>query len=172
MKGERKEYRQVQTRKVSKRMEADKALAHGTRLAYLKEKSRKRAAAHRGAGSKERAIERVAREEEAERLFNKPSTGRKRQTFPLSEGALSTKELEAVPMSRREKRHMEGLNQMEFLNSMNESGHFRHQPRRRLRQARLRRQSGRKPRRRERSKSHKRSRRKERIRKRSQRVWS
>ena len=104
LKGERKEYRQVQTGKVSKRMEADKALGHGTRLAYLKERSRKRAAAHRGAGSKERAIERVAREEEAEKLFNKPGTGKKRQVFPLAEGVL-TKELEAVPLSRREKRH-------------------------------------------------------------------
>ena len=104
LKGERKEYRQVQTGKVSRRMEADKALGHGTRLAYLKEKSRKRAAAHRGAGSKERAIERVAREEEAEELFNKPGTGKKRQVFPLAEGVLS-KELEAVPLSRREKRH-------------------------------------------------------------------
>ena len=104
LKGERKEYRQVQTGKVSKRMEADKALGHGTRLAYLKERSRKSAAAHRGAGSKERAIERVAREEEAEKLFNKPGTGKKRQVFPLAEVVLS-KELEAVPLSRREKRH-------------------------------------------------------------------
>lgn len=104
LKGERKEYRQVQTGKFSRRMEADKALGHGTRLAYLKEKSRKRAAAHRGAGSKERAIERVAREEEAEKLFNKPGAGKKRQVFPLSEGILA-KELEAVPLSRREKRH-------------------------------------------------------------------
>ena len=53
---------------------------------------------------KERAIERVAQEEEAEKLFNKPGTGKKRQVFPLAEGVLS-KELEAVPLSRKEKRH-------------------------------------------------------------------
>ena len=85
----------------SSRQEADKKVAGG-RVAYIKERQRKRAVQHRLKTRKERATANVARQEEAERRFNRPKYGKKEKAFPLAEGVLANKE-QAAPMHRREK---------------------------------------------------------------------
>ena len=85
----------------SSRQEADEKVAGG-RVAYIKERQRKRAVEHRLKTRKERAMANVARQEEAERRFNRPKYGKKEQVFPLAEGELA-KEEQAAPMHRREK---------------------------------------------------------------------
>ena len=85
----------------SSRQEADKKAA-GSRVAYIKERQRKRAVEHRLKTRKERAKANVARQEEAERRFNRPKYGQKDKVFPLAEGELA-KERQAAPMHRRER---------------------------------------------------------------------
>ena len=65
----------------SSRQEADKKVASG-RVAYIKERQRKRAVEHRLKTRRERAIANVARQEEAERRFNRPE---KDKVFPSAE---------------------------------------------------------------------------------------
>ena len=95
------ERQKARGQKHSVRQEMDKKEA-GPRVAYIKERQRKRAAEHRKLGFKERSIANVAKQEEAERRFNQPDSGRKVRTFPLAEGELS-KEVQAVPLSKKEK---------------------------------------------------------------------
>ena len=85
----------------SSRQEADKKVAGG-QVAYIKERQRKRAVEHRLKTRKERAMANVARQEEAERRFNRPKYGKKEKVFPLAEGELANEE-QAAPMHRREK---------------------------------------------------------------------
>ena len=85
----------------SSRQEADKKVA-GSRVAYIKERQKKRAVEHRLKTRKERAIANVARQEEAERRFNQPKYGKKDKVFPLAEGELA-EERQAAPMHRRER---------------------------------------------------------------------
>ena len=68
----------------------------------IKERQRKRAVEHRLKTRTERAIANVARQEEAERRFNRPEFGRKDKVFPLAEGELARKR-QAAPMHRRER---------------------------------------------------------------------
>jgi hypothetical protein len=86
----------------------------GPRVAYIKERQRKRAAEHRKLGFKERSIANVAKQEEAERRFNQPDSGRKVRTFPLAEGELS-KEVQAVPLSKKEKTFLKDDQDEEYL---------------------------------------------------------
>ena len=67
------------TKAYSSRQEADKKVA-GSRVAYIKERQRKRAVEHRLKTRKERAIANVARQEEAERRFNRPKYGQEGQS--------------------------------------------------------------------------------------------
>ena len=92
------ERQKARDRKHSVRQEMDKKEA-GSRVAYIKERQRKRAAEHRKSGFKARVIANVAREEEAERRFNQLDSWRKVKTFPLAERELS-KEVQAVPLSK------------------------------------------------------------------------
>ena len=85
----------------SNRQEADKKVA-GSRVAYIKERQRQRAVQQRLKTRRERAIANVARQEEAERRFNRPEFGRKDKVFPLAEGELA-EERQAAPMHRRER---------------------------------------------------------------------
>ena len=74
----------------------------GGRVAYIKEKQRRRAAKARAEGVKERAKKRLANEEAYENEFNQEGQGRKRQTYPLSTGRFA-EDKEAVPLTRKEK---------------------------------------------------------------------
>ena len=99
--------------KHSVRQEMDKKEA-GSRVAYIKERQRKRAAEHRrSSGFKARAFANVAKQEEAERRFNQPDTGKKVKTFPLAEKEFS-KEVEAAPMSKKEKAFIKDDKDEEF----------------------------------------------------------
>ena len=82
------ERQKARGKKYSTRHEMDKKEA-GSRVAYIKERQRQRAADHRKSGFKERAIANVAKQEEAERRFNQPGTGVRVKTFPLAERELS-----------------------------------------------------------------------------------
>ena len=95
------ERQKARGQKQSVRQEMDKKEA-GSRVAYIKERQRKRAAEHRKSGLKARAIANVAKQEEAEERLNQLGSGRKVKTFPLAEGELS-KEVQAAPMSKKEK---------------------------------------------------------------------
>ena len=95
------ERQKARGQKHSVRQEMDKKEA-GARVAYIKERQRKRAAEHRKSGFKERAIANVVKQEEAERRFNPPDSGKKVTTFSLAEGKLS-KEVQAAPMGKKEK---------------------------------------------------------------------
>ena len=99
-------------RKHSARQEMDKREA-GPRVAYIKERQRKRAAEHRKSGAKARAIANVAKQEEAEERFNQLGSGRKVKTFPLAEGELS-KEVQAAPVSKKEKTFIKDEQDEEF----------------------------------------------------------
>ena len=85
----------------SSRQEDDKKVA-GARVAYIKERQRKRAIQHRLKTRKERAKANVAKQEEAERCFNRPEYGKKEKVFPLAEGELA-KERKAAPMPKQER---------------------------------------------------------------------
>ena len=85
----------------SSRQEADKKVA-GSRVAYIKERQGQRAVKHRLKTRRARAIANVARQEEAERRFNRPENGKKDKVFPLAEGELA-RERQAAPMHRRER---------------------------------------------------------------------
>ena len=85
----------------SRQEEADKKVA-SRRVAYIKDRQRKRAVEHRLKTRRERAIASVARQEEAERRFNRPEFGKKDKVFPLAEGELA-RERQAAPMHRRER---------------------------------------------------------------------
>ena len=109
------ERQKARGRKHSVRQEMDKKKA-GSRVAYIKERQRKilkRAAEHRKSGFKARAIANVAKQEEAERHFNQPDTGKKVKTFPLAEKELS-KEVQAAPMSKKEKTFIKDDQDEEF----------------------------------------------------------
>ena len=80
------ERQKARGQKHSVRQEADKKEA-GSRVAYIKERQRKRAAEHRKSGFKERAVANVAKQEEAERRFNQPGTGVKVKTFLMRPSA-------------------------------------------------------------------------------------
>ena len=99
LKGEQRAFRRKNREGHSARQERDNE-ALGRRLAYVKERSRKRAASHRLAGQAERTEERLEREEEWHRRFNRPGTGRKVQVFPLAEGVLAN-EVQAAPLSKK-----------------------------------------------------------------------
>ena len=109
------ERQKARGQKQSVRQEMDKKEA-GSRVAYIKERQRKRAAEHRRSGFKARAVANVAKQEEAERRFNQPDTGKKVKTFPLAEKELS-KEVEAAPMSKKEKAFIKDEQDEEFLKS-------------------------------------------------------
>ena len=106
------ERQKARGQKHSVRQEMDKKEA-GSRVAYIKERQRKRAAEHRKSGFKARAIANVAKQEEAERRFNQPDTGKKVKTFPLAEKELS-KEVQAAPMSKKEKTFIKDDQDEEF----------------------------------------------------------
>ena len=106
------ERQKARSQKHSVRQEMDKKEA-GSRVAYIKERQRKRAAEHRKSGFKARAIANVAKQEEAERRFNQPDTGKKVKTFPLAEKELSN-EVEAAPMGRKEKAFIKDEQDEEF----------------------------------------------------------
>ena len=107
------ERQKARGQKHSVRQEMDKKEA-GPRVAYIKERQRKRAAEHRKSGFKARAIANVARQEEAERRFNQLDSGRKEKTFPLAERELS-KEVQAVPLSKKEKTFLKDDQDEEYL---------------------------------------------------------
>ena len=107
------ERQKARGQKHSVRQEMDKKEA-GPRVAYAKERQRKRAAEHWKSGFKARAIANVARQEEAERRFNQLDSGRKEKTFPLSERELS-KEVQAVPLSKKEKTFLKDDQDEEYL---------------------------------------------------------
>ena len=121
MKKSQAERQKARGKKHSARQEMDKKEA-GSRVAYIKERQRQRAAGHRKSGFKERAIANVAKQEEAERRFNQPDTGKKVKTFPLAERELS-KEVEAAPMGRKEKAFKDEQDE-EFLKSSAEVWNF------------------------------------------------
>ena len=106
------ERQKARGKKHSTRQEMDKKEA-GSRVAYIKERQRQRAADHRKSGFKERAIANVAKQEEAERRFNQPGTGVRVKTFPLAEKELS-KEVEAAPMGKKEKAFIKNEQDEEF----------------------------------------------------------
>ena len=56
----------------------------GGRLAYLKERSRKRAAKKRLQGQSERTEEKIANENEWRKRFDREGSGQKRRVFPLA----------------------------------------------------------------------------------------
>ena len=101
LKAEKAKSKPASGRKYSARQESDKKVA-GNRVAYLKEKQRRRAAKARAEGVKERAKRRLANEEAYENEFNQEGQGRKRQTYPLSTGRFA-EDKEAVPLTRKEK---------------------------------------------------------------------
>ena len=80
------ERQKARGRKHSARQEMDKKEA-GSRVAYIKERQRKRAAEHRKSGFKARAIANVAKQEEAEECFSHLDSVRKVRTFPMAEGS-------------------------------------------------------------------------------------
>ena len=73
----------------SSRQERDKQTMGG-RLAYLKERSRKRAAEHRLKGQKERTEANLSRQLTWARRFDQPGAGRKTKVFTLAEGPLAS----------------------------------------------------------------------------------
>ena len=85
----------------SSRQEADKKVAGG-RVAYIKERHRKRGVEHRLKTRKERAIANVTRQEEPEKHFNRLEFGRKDKLVPLVENKLA-REWQIIPMHRYEK---------------------------------------------------------------------
>ena len=101
LKAEKEKSKPASGRKYSARQESDKKLA-GNRVAYIKEKQRRRAAKARAEGVKERAKKKLANEEAYEKEFNQEGQGRKRQTYPLSTGRFA-EDKEAVPLTRKEK---------------------------------------------------------------------
>ena len=106
------ERQKARERKHSARQEIHKREA-GPRVAYIKERQRKRAAEHRKSGVKARAIANVAKQEEAEERFNQLGSGRKVKTFLLAEGELS-QEVQAAPMSKKEKTFIKDEQEEEF----------------------------------------------------------
>ena len=114
LKGEQKTFRKRQREGYSARQERDKESMSG-RLAYLKEKSRKRAAKRRAEGQVDRIKERLEKEDEWHKRFDRPGTGRKVSVFPLAEGALA-KEVQAAPLSKREKTALLEEEEKDFLN--------------------------------------------------------
>ena len=71
----------------------------GGRLAYLKEKSRRRASKHRLGTQEKRTRESLGAQLTWALRFNQPGSGKKTQVFPLAEGALKD-EVAAAPLSR------------------------------------------------------------------------
>ncbi|CAE7686814.1 GIP, partial [Symbiodinium sp. CCMP2456] len=82
----------------SSRQERDKEQMGG-RLAYLKDRSRKRAAEHRLKTQRERTKSNLSRQLTWARRFDQPGAGRKTQVFPLTEKELKH-EMAAAPLSR------------------------------------------------------------------------
>ena len=101
LKAEKAKSKPAQGRKYSARQESDKKVV-GARVAFIKEKQRRRAAKARAEGVKERAKRKLANEEAYENEFNQEGQGRKRQTYPLSTGRFA-EDKEAVPLTRKEK---------------------------------------------------------------------
>ena len=113
LKEEQKRYRARESHGRSSRQEADKA-SLGGRLAYLKEKSRKRAAKHRLKGQSERTLEKLDRERQWHARFDRPGSGRKVPVFPLAEGELR-KEVAAAPLSRKARSALLEEEEKDFL---------------------------------------------------------
>ena len=113
LKEEQKRYRARESHGRSSRQEADKA-SLGGRLAYLQEKSRKRAAKHRLKGQNERTLEKLDRERQWHARFDRPGSGRKVPVFPLAEGELR-KEVAAAPLSRKARSALLEEEEKDFL---------------------------------------------------------
>ena len=101
LKGEQRTVRRKQQEGFSSRQERDKEVLGG-RLAYLKERSRKRAASKRREGHVDRVKEWLQKEDEWWKRFNQPGKGRKVRVFPLAEGELAG-EVQAAPLSKKAK---------------------------------------------------------------------
>ena len=101
LKGEQRTVRRKQREGFSSRQERDKEVLGG-RLAYLKERSRKRAASKRREGHVDRVKEKLQKEDEWWKRFNQPGKGRKVRVFPLAEGELAG-EVQAAPLSKKAK---------------------------------------------------------------------
>ena len=101
LKAEKEKSKPASGRKYSARQESDKKLA-GNRVAFIKEKQRRRAAKARAEGVKERAKKKLANEEAYEKEFNQEGQGRKRQTYPLSTGRFA-EDKEAIPLTKKER---------------------------------------------------------------------
>ena len=71
-------------------------------MAYLKERSRKRAASKRREGHVDRVKEKLQKEDEWWKRLNQPGKGRKVRVFPLAEGELAG-EVQAAPLSKKAK---------------------------------------------------------------------
>ena len=99
LKDEQKATRRGERENYSSRQERDKA-EMGGRLAYLKEKSRRRASKHRLGTQEKRTRENLGAQLTWALRFNQPGSGKKTQVFPLAEGALKD-EVAAAPLSRK-----------------------------------------------------------------------
>ena len=97
----------------SARQEVDKK-DMGGRLAYLKERSRRRAAKKRLQGQSERTEEKIANENEWRKRFDREGSGQKRRVFPLAQGVLAN-ELEARPLSKKAKAALLEEEEKDFL---------------------------------------------------------
>ena len=87
----------------SSRQERDKP-EMGGRLAYIKERSRKRAEKHRLSTQQERTEKNLRTQLTWARRFDQPGAGRKEKVFPLAEKELKDEKAAAPLFSGREKR--------------------------------------------------------------------
>ena len=113
LKEEQKSFRRKTRAGYSSRQEADKGTM-SKRLAYLKERSRKRAAANRLKGQLPRTQERMAKDLEWHRRYDRPGSWKKVRTFPHAEGVLKS-EMEAAPMSRKARMVLREEEEADFL---------------------------------------------------------
>ena len=113
LKEEQKSFRAKTAQGHSARQEADKA-ALGGRLAYLKEKSRKRAAKKRLEGQNVRTLGKLDREREWYKRFDRPGASYKAPEYPLAEGDLRHY-VAAAPLSRNARTALLEEEEKDFL---------------------------------------------------------